>query len=125
MTTQPLTLEQILANPKLSQAIQKEMGITQQEIQKTLYGSLSLKQAKSLIDALEDDDAELLLIRALCLRQAIELDLGNENPLFEALADFDNKTLGLIVQHIAKRDQFKSRKKSTKTETVVEIPCAL
>lgn len=90
-----------------------------------MYGSLSLKQAKSLIDALEDDDAEQLLIRALCLRQAIELDLGNENPLFEALADFDNKTLGLIVQHISKREQFKSRTKTKTATKAVEIPCAL
>lgn len=98
------------------------MGLTDTELNKSLYGNLNIKQAKGLIDDLEDDTAELLLIRILCLRQAIELDLCQDNPLFEALADFDDKQLGLLVQYISRRDQFKSRKKKAAEDGTPECP---
>ena len=125
----PITLEQILSNPKLSQAIQKEMGVTPQDIQKSLYNNLTVKQAKAEIDKLDNSTAVLLDIRILSLLEGIELEifdsLDNPNPLFEAMAGLDDKDLGLLHTHIAKRDQFKSRKKLAKAEMQVEIPCAL
>ena len=130
MTTPTLTLEQILANPKLSQAIQKEMGLTTAQIQTTLYGQLTVKTAKAKIDELGDTEALLLLRRITDLLIPIVDEEDEEvdpNPLHEAMAAFDEKELGLLVQHIAKRDQFKSRKKSAKTEMqeVPGLPCAL
>jgi hypothetical protein len=88
-----------------------------------------VKQAKQKIDALDDTDALLLLRRITDLLIPIVDEVNDEtleeNPLHVAMAAFDDKELGLLVQHIASRPQFKSRKKSAKTETVVEIPCAL
>lgn len=124
MTT-PLTLEQILANPKLSQAIQKEMGVSEEEIQKSLYGSLSVKQAKAQIDALDEDATILLGIRILSLLGGVEVAIDDSNPLLEAMAAFSNKELGLLFQHVAKKEQFKSRTKAKTAAKTVEIPCAL
>jgi hypothetical protein len=108
--------------------VEKELQVTPQEIQKSLYNNLTVKQAKQKIDALDDTEALLLLRRITDLLIPIEGATGEGelmNPLHEAMAAFDDKELGLLVQHIASRPQFKSRKKSAKTETVVEIPCAL
>lgn len=104
--------------------------MTPQEIQKTLYGNLTTKTAKAQIDALDEDTTILLGIRILSLLGGIELSifetLDDPNPLYEAMADFSGKELGLLFQHLAKKDQFKSRTKSNKSEvTLVEIPCAL
>ena len=129
MTTQPLTLEQILSNPKLAKAVEKELQVTPQEIQKSLYNNLTVKQAKQKIDALDDTEALLLLRRITDLLIPIVDEVNDEtqeeNPLHVAMAAFDDKELGLLVQYIASRPQFKSRTKSTKAAKTVEIPCAL
>lgn len=120
-----LTLEQILANPKLAQVIQKEMGVSEEDIHKSLYGSLSVKQAKAETDALDEDATIRLGIRILSLLGGIEVDTGDPTPLQEAMAAFSNKELGLLFQHLAKKEQFKSRTKAKTTAKTVEIPCAL
>jgi hypothetical protein len=106
------------------------MNLTPQQIQQSLYGTLTIKSAKAQIDALDDTDALMLLRRITDLLIPIVDEEDAEvdpNPLHEAMAAFDEKELGLLVQYIASRPQFKSRTKSAKSKEmqVVEIPCAL
>lgn len=104
--------------------------MTSQQIQQSLYGTLTIKTAKQRIDGLGDTEALLLLRRITDLLIPIVNEEDEEvdpNPLHEAMAAFSEKELGLLVQHISKRQQFKSRAKSTKTEVqeVPGLPCAL
>lgn len=89
---------------------------------------MTVKKAKIQIDALDDTEALLLLRRITDLLIPVETEDDAElSPLHEAMAALDEKELGLLVQHIAKRNQFKSRKKSAKSddETDDAVPFAL